>query len=119
MYHVLTDTDNTCLNFLFISNPKSNISKQKYRKIIFEVIVANNRFDSSHQYWNLFNSRQEKFLGYFEIEIINNPCILTISCKPKEYFELFENSKINKKHKGIKKGSSAMNFENYAKGYFS
>ena len=27
---------------------------------------------------------------------------------------MFENSEINKKHKGLKKGSSGMNFENYA-----
>ena len=40
MYHELTDTDSTCLQFLFISDSKSNISEQKYREIIFEVIVA-------------------------------------------------------------------------------
>ena len=119
MYHVLTNTDSTCLQFLFISDPKSDICKQKYREIIFEVIVTSktyNRFDSSHQYWDLFNSRQEilhKCLGYFEIENIDNPCILTIACNPKEYFELFENSEINKKHKRITKGSSGTNFENY------
>ena len=38
---------------------------------------------------------------------------MTIACNPKEYFELFENSEIDKKHKGIKKGSTRMNFENY------
>ena len=121
MYYVLTDTDNIYLQFLFISNPKSDICKQKYREIISEVIVASeiyNRFDSSHQYWDLLNSKQEnlsKCLGYFEIENINNAYILKITNNPKEYFELFENSKINKKHKRIKKGSSIINFENYAK----
>ena len=44
-----------------------------------------------------------KCLGYFEIENIDNPCFLTIACNPKEYYELFENSYVNKKHKGIKK----------------
>ena len=55
-----------------------------------------------------------KYLGYFEIENIVNICILAITCNTKEYFKLFENSKINKKHQGIKKGSSEINFENYA-----
>ena len=75
------------------------------------------RFDSSHECWEQFNSRKEtlyKSLGYFEIENIDNPCILTITCNPKEYFELFENNKVNKKHREIKKGSLGMNFENYA-----
>ena len=75
------------------------------------------RFDSSHECWEQFNSRKEtlyKCLGYFEIENIDNPCILTITCNPKEYFELFENNKVNKKHREIKKGSLGMNFENYA-----
>ena len=117
IYHVLTDTDSTCLQFLFISDPKSNICEQKYSEMISEVIIASkiyNRFDSSHEYWEQFNSRKEnlhKCLGYFEIENIDNPCILTIACNPNEYFELFENNKVNKKHKGIRKGSSGLNYE--------
>ena len=81
MYHVLTNTDSNCLQFLFISDPKSNICKQKYGEIIFEVIVTSktyNRFDSPHQYWDLFNSRQEilhKCLGYFEIENFNKTLV--------------------------------------------
>ena len=118
IYHVLIHTDSTCLQFLFISDPKSNICEQKYREIIFEVIIASkiyDRFDSSHESWEQFNSRTEnlhKCLGYFEIKNIDNPCILTIDCNPKEYFELFENNQVYKKQKGIKKGSSGMNFEN-------
>ena len=66
-----------------------------------------NRFDSSHQYWENFNARKKdlrKCLGYFEIEHIGDPCILTIVCNAKDYFEIFVGRKINKKHKGIKKG---------------
>ena len=36
------------------------------------------------------------------------------ACNPKEYYELVKNSYVNKKHKGIKKGSPGMNLENYA-----
>ena len=52
MYHVLTDTNSTCLQSLFLSHPKSEVCKQKYREIIFEVIVASeiyNRFNFSRQ----------------------------------------------------------------------
>ena len=120
MYHILTDTDSTSLQFLFISDSISDISEKKYREIIFEVIIASefyHRFDTSHKSWDKFGLQKEllhKCLGCFSIENIDNPCLLTIACNPKENFELFQNSEINKKHKGIKKESSGMNFENYA-----
>ena len=33
---------------------------------------------------------------------------------PKENFELFKSENINKKHKGVKKGSAGTEYENYA-----
>ena len=45
-----------------------------------------NRFDSSHEYWEIFNSRKENsinFFGYFEIEHIDDACMLTIARNPK------------------------------------
>ena len=64
-----------------------------------------------------FDSRKEnlrKCLGFSEIEHIDNPCFLTINCNPKECYELFEDSFVNKEHKGIKRGSPVMDFEHYA-----
>ena len=119
IYHVLTDKDNTCLKFIFISDPKSNICEKKFRDIIFEVIIANKiygGFDSSHEYWGKLNVRKEnlrKCFGCFETEHIDNPCSVTIACNPKEYYEMFEDIFVNKKQKGIKKGSPGMDFENY------
>ena len=72
----------------------------------------------SQEYWEKFDTKKEnlrKSLGYFEIEHINNTCVLTIACNPKEYYEVFEDKDANKKHKGIKKGLPDMNFENFAK----
>ena len=40
------------------------------------------RFDTSHQYWEKLDARKEslhKCLGYFEIEHIDNPRVLTIA----------------------------------------
>ena len=56
--------------------------------------------------------KKEKKLGYYEIEHIDYSCILTLAVNPKEYFELFEDKNLNKKHKGITKGSSGLGFEN-------
>ena len=92
IYHVLTDTDSTCLKFLFVCNPKSNICIKKYRGIIFEIIIASEiyyRFDTSHEYWEKVDANKEnlrKCLGYFEIKHIDTPSTLTIACNPKEYY---------------------------------
>ena len=37
-----------------------------------------------------------------------------VAVNPKEYYESFEDNSFNIKHKEIKKGLPAMNFENYA-----
>ena len=84
IYHVLTDTDSTCLKFVFVSSTDSDIPDKKFRDIIFEIIVASkiyNRFDSSNVYWEKFGARKEnlrKCLGYSEIEHIDTPCFATL-----------------------------------------
>ena len=39
---------------------------------------------------------------------------MTLAVNPKEYFEYFKSENVNKKHKGIKKRSAGMYYENYA-----
>ena len=120
IFHVLTDTDSTSLKFMFISDQISEIPERKYRDIIFEIIASSQiykRFDSSHEFWDIFGARKEqkrKKLGYYEIEHIDNPCILTLAVNPKDYLELFEDKNLNKKHKKVKKGSSGLGFKNFA-----
>ena len=46
---------------------------------------------------------------------MDNPCISTIASNPKEYFRMFEDKNINKKHKEIKKGFSGFCIENFSK----
>ena len=118
IYYILTDTDSTSLKFIFISRPESDIPESKYRKIIFEVVTSSDiykRFDSSHPFQEIFDAKKEnkrKKLGYYEIENIDNSCILTPAVNPKEYLELFLDKTLNKKHKGIKKGLIGLGFEN-------
>ena len=56
--------------------------------------------------------KEKKKLGLYEIEGIDNPCYVTLAVNPKEYFEFFQDHSSNKKHKGIKKGSRGMGFDN-------
>ena len=53
-------------------------------------------------------------LGYYEIENIDNPSLVSLAVNPKEYLELLKDMLLNKKHGGIKKGSTGMGFENFA-----
>ena len=120
VYHILTDTDSTAIQFIVISDPNSDFPKGKYQDVILEVTTATKiykRFDSSHEFWDIFGFRKEnrrKKLGYYKIENINNPCLETIAVNPKEYLEVQQDLKLNKKHKGIKNGSNGMGFENFA-----
>ena len=92
----------------------------KARNVIFECMVKSkilDRLDLSHEFWKQFevqNVTTKKQMGLFEIENIDNPNVCTIAVNPKEYFEKFKNRNINKKHKGVKKGTPGMMFENYA-----
>ena len=82
---------------------------QNQREVIFEVILKTKlfkRFDTSHAFWEKFNVRKpkkKKKLGIYEFERVDNPCYVTLAVNPKEYFELFRDYSINKKHKDIKK----------------
>ena len=57
----------------------------------------------------------KKKLGYYSIENIDHPCIVTIAVNPREYFEKFESENVNKKHKVLRKGAKGMEFKNYSK----
>ena len=56
----------------------------------------------------------QKVLGLYEVESINDPCLVTLATNRKEYLEYFKSEVINKKHRGIKKGAVDMDYENFA-----
>ena len=105
IFHILPDKDSTALKFIFISDPNSDVPEEKFRDINFEVITASKiykRFDTSHEFWDIFGSRKEsrrKKLGYYEIKNIDNPCVVTLDVNPKEYLEILKSMTLNKKHK--------------------
>ena len=120
VYHILTDTNSTAIQFIVISSVDSTFTEPQVRDIIFEVFSKTSlvdRFDKSDDFWkkfNVYDASNQKVLGLYEVESINDPCIVTLAVNPKEYFELFKSKRTNKKHKGIKKGAPGMNYENYA-----
>ena len=119
VFQCLTDTDSTSLNIIFICGDNCVVSEDQTRKIIFEVMVNSKileRLDLSDDFWAEFDVQDKKLkkqVGLFEVENISLPNIITIAINPKEYREEFENRSNNKKHKGIKKGTSGMDFNSY------
>ena len=120
-YSILTDTDSISVFLIFICKAESCTPDSQFRDVLFEVIINNDvlhRFDTSHKLWDKYLVRNEslkKKIGYFSIENTDDPCIVTVAVNPKEYFEEFESQTVNKKHKGLREGAAAMEFEDYAK----
>ena len=56
----------------------------------------------------------KKRVGFFEVENIDKPNVITIALNPKEYYERFIDHSDNKKHKGIKKSTPGMDFDAYS-----
>ena len=119
VFQCLTDTDSTSINFIFICNKNSTVDEKNARNIIFEVFVSSKvlgRLDLADDFWEQFgvqNKELKKKVGLFETESINVPNVIAISINPKEYMEEFEDSTVNKKHKGIKRGTPGMDFDTY------
>ena len=55
IYHILTDTDSTSLQFIVVSNVKSTFTDDQVRNILFEIFSENeirDRFDKSDKFGN-------------------------------------------------------------------
>ena len=117
IYENLTDTDSTSILSVFICDMNCVVDELTARKIIFEVMITSKilkRLDVSDDFWAQFNVQDKKLkkqVGLFEAENVNRANVITIAINPKEYLEKFEDLSINKKHKGIKKGTRGMNFD--------
>ena len=75
------------------------------------------RSDVPDPFWKKFDMhdlKTKKVMGLYEAESLDNPNVCTTAINPKEYFEKFKNSSINKKHKGVRCDTPGMNFESYA-----
>ena len=119
LYQNLTDTDSTSSLFNFICHLNSIVDEITARNIIFEVMINSkifDRLDLSDDFWDQFNVQNKKLkkqVGLFEVENISRANIITIALNPKEYYEEFDDYSNNKKHKGLKKSTTGMDFDAY------
>ena len=115
----MTDTDSCSIQFLYLSNFKAQITENQARKLLFEIILLKigHIIDTSDDFYVDFfcqNKTLKKKVGLYEVECVDNANVVTIAVNPKEYFEVFRNKAINKKHKGVKKSTPGMYFEAFA-----
>ena len=118
VFHILTNTDSTSIQFFAISKIESTFTEPELRLILFKIFSRTeirDRFDKSDGFWERFNVHDfsnQNVLGLYEVESISDPCLGTLAVNLKEYFEYFKSTNVNKKHKGIKKGSLGMDYKN-------
>ena len=88
-----------------MSDPASMYPERCVRDILFEIFSnteIRERFDNSDEFWKHFNihdPKDQKVLGLYEVEHIDDPCYVTLAVNPKEYFEYFKRESINKKQR--------------------
>ena len=46
--------------------------------------------------------QNQNVLGLYEVENINDPCLITLAVTPKEYIEYFKSENLKKKNKNTK-----------------
>ena len=91
VYHVLTDTNSTTVRFVVISSLESTFTETQVRNIIFEVFSQTSivdRFNKSDEFWkqfNVHNANNQKVSGLFEVESINDPCLVTLAVNPRVF----------------------------------
>ena len=118
----MTDTDSGSLEFIIFAEDSCDCGEREMRDILLKIFLDNDihkRLDLSNEFFEQFDKRNlavRKQVGLYEFENIEHGIVCAICVNPKEYLEvygiLFD---INKKHKGVKRGTKGMNFEKYAR----
>ena len=122
----MTDTDSGSLEFIVITEDSCDSGEREMRDILIQIFLDNNihrRLDLSGEFFEQYGKRNElicKQFGLYEIKNIKQGTICAICVNPKEYFELYGiYYETNKKHKGVRKGTKGMDFDNYASRIFT
>ena len=117
----MIDTDSGSLEFMIIAEACCDVGEREMGDIVIKVYLDNDihhRLDLSGEFFEQFGKRNEaiqKQVGLYKFENIEQGIICAICINPKEYFDLYGiYYETNKKHKGVRKGTKGMDFDNYA-----
>ena len=118
---LMTNTDSDSLDFIVIAEDSCDCGEREMRGILLRIFLdkdIQHRLDLSEEFFAQFNKRNEavrKQVGLYEFKNVEHGSICAICLNPKEYFELYGiYYETNKKHKGVRKGTKGMDFDNYA-----
>ena len=87
---------------------------------MFEVALGNKVFERSDlflKYFHIFwaeDKKLKKRLRLYELEVIDNQAVISVSANLKEHYEYYSNKNSNKRHKGVPRGNPGMTFEAFA-----
>ena len=122
----MTDTDPASLEFTVIAEDTCDCGEREMRDILIQIFLENDihsRLDLSGEFceqYRKWNELVRKQVGLYKFENIEQGIICALCINPKEYFELYGiYYQTNKKHKGVRKGTKAIDFDNYASRIFS
>ena len=116
---VLTDTDSCSWMFIMLGDmnkprfPENDIKEMLEKLLITELRP---RFDLSDDYFKKYDMHaphERKQMGLYAFENINGINV-TVGVNPKEYIEVYNDTSINKKHKGLKRNTVGMDYPMYA-----
>ena len=120
-YLLMTDTDSGSLEFLVIAAETCDCGEREMCDILLIIFLDNDihkRLDLSSEFFTQLgkqNPAVRKQVGLYEFENIEHGIICAIYVNPKEYLELYGILfDVNKKHKGVKRGTKGMNFDKQA-----
>ena len=118
-YLLMTDTDSRSLEFIINAEDSCDSGEREMRDILLKIFLDNDIHKRLDEFFEQFDKRNlavRKQVGLYELENIEHGIVCAVFVNPKEYLEfygiLFD---INKKHKGVKRGTKGMNFEKYAR----
>ena len=120
-YLLMTHTDSGSLEFMVIAEDCCDVGEREMRDILIKIFLDDDiyhRLDLSGEFFEQFGKRNEairKQVGLYEFENTEQGIICAICVNLKEYFELYGTyCETNKRHKGVRKGTKGMDFDNYA-----
>ena len=117
----MADIDSGSMEFVVVAEDSCDCGKQEMRDILLRIFLENDiqhRPNLSGEFFKQFDKGNEavhKQVSLHEFENIEHGFVCIVDVSPKEYFEfyviLYET---NKKHKGVRKWTKGMDFNNYA-----
>ena len=111
---LMIDTYSGSLGFIVITEDLFDFGEREMRNLDNDIRHRLNLSGEFFAQFNMKNGAGRKQVSLYEFHNVEHGIICAICVNPKEYFELFGiYYETNKKHKGVRKGTKRVDFDNY------